>query len=178
MSSDLVRSGWVPCWKHDCPPLEPTTVGAVMVSSRRICIGYIFYGPEDRCAYCGAPAESIDHTIPQSFSQSNWKAGIYFEMIAVSSCLDCNGRASDKLDATFRERQKRIMDSLRRDAGRLLASPEWEEDEINNLGPGLRAQIRLIDKKAREVRKRIANMMNPAWPEPAVPAFLWKKGSR
>jgi 5-methylcytosine-specific restriction endonuclease McrA len=46
---------------------------------------------ENRCAYCGAPAEEIDHVIPLS------KGGAHSPSNVVPACSPCNGSKHDKL---------------------------------------------------------------------------------
>lgn len=42
-----------------------------------------------RCLYCGAPSESIDHVFPRS------RGGVSEDHNCVPACLDCNGAKGD-----------------------------------------------------------------------------------
>jgi 5-methylcytosine-specific restriction endonuclease McrA len=44
---------------------------------------------EERCAYCGAPYESIDHVVPLSRGGANVADNV------VPACLSCNGSKQD-----------------------------------------------------------------------------------
>lgn len=139
----------------------------------RIGVGYQFMGPSDRCAYCGATPEAVDHTVPQHYRNENWRLGLLFEFTAVATCMDCNIRAGSTLDVTFKQRKRRICESLSRASRRLVSVPEWGQDELAELGDGIRPYIEAADAAARETKKRLANLRNPWWPHPKVRNRLW-----
>jgi 5-methylcytosine-specific restriction endonuclease McrA len=51
----------------------------------------VFARDGQRCQYCGAPAENLDHVIPRS------KGGPHSWDNVVASCTPCNARKGDKL---------------------------------------------------------------------------------
>ena len=153
------------------PRLNPPPLGA----TRPIYIGagYTFAGPVNRCAYCAAPAECTDHTVPLSFVRGNHAAIRVYRFTIVSACNDCNTRAGGKLDRTFTERRARIRRSLDKAARRLLLAPDWGDDEKADMGRGLSDYIETADQAVRHLRRRLFNLASPRWPDPPVPDDLW-----
>lgn len=49
----------------------------------------IFEAWQHRCAYCGAPAESLDHIVPKA------KGGLTVRANLTPACLPCNRRKGD-----------------------------------------------------------------------------------
>lgn len=60
-------------------------VGAELVT-RRSFRQQIFEAWHHRCAYCGAPAESLDHIVPKA------KGGLTMRSNLAAACLACNRR--------------------------------------------------------------------------------------
>lgn len=50
----------------------------------------IFEAWQHRCAYCGAPAESLDHIVPKA------KGGLTVRSNLAPACLPCNRRKGDR----------------------------------------------------------------------------------
>lgn len=84
----------------------------------------IFARDKWKCAYCGGPAETIDHVIPRS------KGGAHIWENVVAACARCNHKKSDK---TVREMGWRLavvpavpMGTAWRVLGHRTPDPRWE----------------------------------------------------
>lgn len=93
-----------------------------------------------RCFYCGDLADTKDHVEPHACGDP--RAARWLGRDTVSACRECNGLLRDVFPTDFVRR----IDYL---AGRLVKKyqldrpvPEWDDDEIAELGPKLRQAVR------------------------------------
>lgn len=116
------------------------------------------------CYYCGMPADSIDHVVPQVLLDQWRRLGDLENLqlatgrgrtLTVDCCRQCNCLLSDKYDATLAERKERLKVSLRRRYRKLLEMPEWTPSELEEMGPRLRQYIEAAMAQKAMVRKRI-----------------------
>ena len=90
------------------------------------------------CVYCGMPAESIDHIPPQSVRPYLRDQGITrWPFIEADSCRECNCALGARALWTIRERKEWIKGHLRRKYRAVLATPDWADGELKELGPNL-----------------------------------------
>lgn len=134
---------------------------------------YEFCGPRDRCAYCGDPAETIDHTVPRSHLGRNPRSAMRHRFIKVQACGDCNGLLGDRVDSTFSDRKRRLLRRIVTRGIRLLNTADWTAEEIAEVGPGLRPYIQIANVAAEALRSRVIRLQDPTWP-PGVPNDLWR----
>ena len=94
--------------------------------------------PVDPCYYCGVPATSIDHVIPQTLRGRipDW------EDITVPACHECNSRLGDRVFNTLPARKRYIKERLGTKHAKLLRMPDWTEEELAEIGPTLQRHIR------------------------------------
>jgi len=109
------------------------------------------------CAYCGLPADSIDH-IPSQCMRAKLIAlgeyrGVWKE---VPACRWCNSVLGRLALLTIDDRRQHIKASLRRKFKRLLKARIWSDEEIDEMGGGLRSYLRESKAKALEIRSRLA----------------------
>ena len=134
-------------------------------------VPYNFVGPRFKCAYCGEPADTIDHCTPAWFVEGNLRVIQRYRLFKVSACVDCNARAGMKLDATFLDRRRRIAVSIRRKKRRLLAIADWEPQEARSLGRGLRTYVEGGHQLATVLRRRLTALDSHVLPH-GVPNVL------
>ena len=127
-------------------------------------IVYNFVGPRFECAYCGEPADTIDHCTPAWFVQGNLRLIQRYTFIKVSACIDCNIRAGMKVDNTFIDRRRRIAFSIRRKNQRILGIADWQPDEVARLGRSLQAYVKRGHDMATVLRRRLLMLDNFALP--------------
>jgi len=117
------------------------------------------------CYYCGLPASSIDHVVPQKLLQESIIAGdtdSYLELISrgrvleVDSCQQCNSILGAGYDKTLADRKARLKQRLAKKLMRDLSTPDWSEEQLAELSPLLRTWVRqaLIRKQIAQERLR------------------------
>jgi hypothetical protein len=108
------------------------------------------------CVYCGMPAGTIEHYPPLSKVELYESNGgrIY---ITFPSCITCNLLAANVLDETFLDRVERIKDRMAVKYKRYVEKPEWDDRDIEELGPSLRSLISVAEDKGRYYRAKIEN---------------------
>lgn len=87
-----------------------------------------------RCFYCGSIAETVDHVPPVSrifdYRALMLKHEFYWR---VKCCYECNTVLGNKLQPTLLHRVESLKTMLSKRYKRVLATPEWDSDEINEL---------------------------------------------
>ena len=134
---------------------------------------YEFCGPKHHCAYCGIPSDTIDHTIPVSFINRKPIAASLINLMKVSACRECNAFASDFLHETFIDRRHEIAKKVVRKYRKIIRTPPWTEDELDEMGPSMVESIRLSSHIGIWVRGRLANLSLKSMPE-GVRNNLWE----
>ena len=91
------------------------------------------------CIYCGDHATDRDHITPHSYvsNSKNRSFKEYWEW----SCSECNTVLANILLTTVEERGHYLHNKISKRYAKLLSSPPWTDEEIDDLGPGLRASI-------------------------------------
>jgi len=106
----------------------------------------------DLCVYCGDYATSRDHLIPRYSSGEIWRGVVP----VVPSCVACNSSLCDALVIPVHERAWHVARSLRARHGRLLRQRPWTDDELADLGRGLRNSVRAHEAQRRLLMARLA----------------------
>lgn len=115
------------------------------------------------CKYCGMPADTVDHVVPQSLAEKarlsgnpDWASDIVRARIqTVSCCHDCNNALGDRVFPTVQDRKLAIKRRLRRKFKRLLDSPNWTEEELAELDEHLRGFVLRRQRLKIEIRERL-----------------------
>ncbi len=111
----------------------------------RVCEeNYRFAGVPHVCAYCGEPADTIDHAVPRWFVAGNVRLIERCQLVKVPACAECNGFAGGVIDLTFLGRRRRIARAIRKKHKRALAVSHWAPDEMASLGRGMRDHIEAV----------------------------------
>ena len=107
----------------------------------------------DTCTYCGDAATDRDHLIPQSHSATGVSS--FARHLWVWACGECNILLSDRPLFTVEERGAFLLNRIPERYEKLLNSPVWDDDEIDELGPSLRNTIIEGERKKRWVADRV-----------------------
>lgn len=91
-----------------------------------------------RCTYCGEPADSLDHVIPQSMSDNRR----YDKKVCVPCCRDCNSTLGAVPFTTVGTRAAYLNGKYKTRFKRVLDYPDWDEDELAEMGYNMRKQIK------------------------------------
>lgn len=91
------------------------------------------------CRYCGMPAETTDHCppIPAAYAVG---ADVMIErgypLLKVRACSECNTALSDRPLYSIAERVQYLIEVYAKRYKKLIRSPKWTVDELNELGDG------------------------------------------
>lgn len=127
----------------------------------------------ERCYYCGDPAGTLDHARPQSLDRVLRSMDEETRALVVSrqprrdqvpACRDCNCMLGRKWFSTLEERRAYVKEHLRAKHYRLLHSPPWTQEEIDDLGPTLKTTVVSQQRKKRRIEQRLR------WPNVSVTA--------
>lgn len=108
------------------------------------------------CAYCGMPADSVDHIPPRhmrvQLSELELQAMIVME---VPACRECNSALGAKPLLTVGARREWVKSWLSRHYAKYLRIPEWREEDLAALGQSLQGMVRRNIAIRDTVRDRI-----------------------
>jgi hypothetical protein len=94
------------------------------------------------CIYCGLRATTVDHFVPLSVVQMLASCGESVTgKFLLPSCGECNQIASDHVFPTVAAKRRFIHAKLRKKYRRVLAMPDWAQDEREELGWSLRTSV-------------------------------------
>lgn len=99
------------------------------------------------CAYCGDTATDREHVVPRCSALPSF---------LVPSCSECNSIAGGTLFSSPADKAAYIKKRLRSRFAKDLSTPRWSQEEIEEMGPGLRPQLLLVEERRAWVEKRIS----------------------
>jgi len=107
-----------------------------------------------KCFYCGEYANTKDHIIPVSFYYNGGRKGKhltaeYGKENLIDSCHECNCIANNKIFNNKYEKKDYIQERLKIKYRKIINSPFWSDEEINEMGRTLRKEI-IIQQLARK----------------------------
>lgn len=111
----------------------------------------------DCCEYCLSPKECRDHVIPVSYLGDR---RIYnrSEYWIVDCCEQCNSLAGNKTFFSIPEKAKFILKRLKRRFSKSLNTPEWREEDLQEMDYALREMIFAHLVAKRVVLEKIKNL--------------------
>jgi hypothetical protein len=104
---------------------------------------------KDICFYCGEMATVVDH-VPPFVDYSFFNCGFL-----IPSCRECNSYLSDIYFETIEERVKYIKNKLNTKYRHILDTPNWEEEELKNMGENFCREIKGMLKLKQITKERI-----------------------
>jgi len=110
------------------------------------------------CAYCGEYALVKEHLVPFSFMRAKTSKGSpndNFWTWILPSCEECNYIASDQVFLTPLAKRKFIQARLAARYDADLAVDLWKDEEIEELGPGLRQYVGACQARSTVTRWRV-----------------------
>lgn len=99
------------------------------------------------CTYCGWPATDVEHVVPRC---------LHLPTYTVPACRECNGFAGGMFFSSFKEKQAYIRIKIAKKYVHILKMPDWEPDELAEIGYTLASSIRSDLAEKREVQLRLA----------------------
>jgi len=115
------------------------------------------------CYYCGSSnPDTLDHTIPVSYYSSEpvrKKKSSYIDPVpVVDSCRECNSTINSKLIFDVRGRAKHIKERYLKKYGSLLKSPDWDEEDLEDLGWSLRSTVENNIQLKENIQNRLSSL--------------------
>lgn len=114
------------------------------------------------CYYCGKPADSIDHVVPKSllasFRGNPEMLGVLTarrKLLEVPACRECNSLLGASYQPNAEQRKQALKTKLRRKYKKELATPEWANTELEELGHGLQQYIKASIAVKDYVKERL-----------------------
>jgi hypothetical protein len=117
------------------------------------------------CHYCGMPADTIDHVVPQvvlgaASLSTDPDVRTYFlrkhRVLTVDACRECNVLISSKYLPTLADRKTYLKARLRTKNRRLLAMPAWSPSELAQLSERLRNLVIVRQLQKEQIQRRLA----------------------
>lgn len=118
----------------------------VQVEKKQLADVIEFLRAKGLCIYCGEYGDEIEHVVPKCTRLPTY---------TVLACKECNGIASVRLFPSFAEKQAYIITKLKKKYQKIITTPEWTEDELVEMGPGLQGHIRMFSEAAKSLRRRV-----------------------
>lgn len=106
------------------------------------------------CTYCGSPfGNERDHIIPKSYTNASFTTGAL-----VPACGECNTHLGSRFLVGVRARAAFLLERYRHKNQGLLRGPTWSEEEMEDMGPGLRTAVQAGLARQEGLRHRLAHL--------------------
>jgi hypothetical protein len=118
----------------------------------------------NKCAYCGVYGDHREHVIPISFlsiSRKSLADRNYIKNNLVRSCSECNLCANSIVFENFWEKKRYISEWVQNRYRNLLYSPDWKDEEIEELQGQLKRFIKSCKTMKEFIKARIDNLNKP-----------------
>ena len=113
------------------------------------------------CFYCGVPAEEKDHSVPISYLDELKRLrdlGVKLdipEQKMIDTCIECNRIAGGRFLGTPLQRKIYIKTEIRKKYKKLLDSPDWEDEDIEELDGRLQEYVVLYQEAKKLIKQRL-----------------------
>ena len=115
------------------------------------------------CTYCGDIADSLDHVVPHSYARLNASDKRYYaKKYCVPCCRECNNLLGNKLFHTVWQRAEYLEKKYKSRYKKILSLPEWDAEDIQEMGHNMRHVIEAGQKDKKETLRRIEHCANRA----------------
>jgi len=116
------------------------------------------------CVYCGSAPQTDDHFPPVAYT------GPTSHGLILPACSECNSRLGSAHPNRFFDRAALAKENIRRKYRKILAVPDWSEDELEEMSTKFAIQLAATQRLKRDVQKRLA------WDVRAGIAYLMEQG--
>lgn len=114
------------------------------------------------CVYCGEIADTIDHVVPRHLLERAGEIGLDLSEIfrfrdwVLPACRECNGFIGSRVFKTLVERRACAHATIRRKYAAYLRIPDWDEEELAEMGRIAQHDIRFGLAVRDRTRSRLA----------------------
>ena len=105
------------------------------------------------CVYCNEPSQSGDHIVPVTTLMA--PRGYTSLKDTLPCCLDCNSRLGSYYLAGFKDRCHLLYEKLLVLYKQYAHLPDWTEDELSDLGRGLRDHVESTLREKLQIARRL-----------------------
>jgi hypothetical protein len=112
--------------------------------------------PEGVCVYCGVIAGTKDHLLPRTWTGDGQ---VRSNVVTVPACGDCNSSINDRYAPSVTERRELAHRTIRRKKKKVLAMPDWQKEDLAEMGRSMRDYIR------KGLHEKALTKARLAWPE-------------
>lgn len=115
----------------------------------------------ETCVYCGQNATCKDHVMPLKVaSQLDLTNKYLWEkikhlMVLVPSCSECNSIAGSEVFENIRDKRSYIQNVLKKKHRKWLRHVEWDQEDIEELGPNMLVEVKKAMKNKLVVTRRV-----------------------
>ena len=115
---------------------------------------------ETRCTYCGEPSDTMDHVVPVSVNDVSREKAKWSRKHVVPCCRECNSLLGSLYLLTVWERAGYIETKLESRYKKILNTPEWDPEDLSELGYKLRKDIQ---EKLEAKRVTLCRVQHAEW---------------
>lgn len=128
------------------------------------------------CIYCGESAECRDHVIPFCYNNSTGKRKEidYHSENVVPACNECNGYLGSQFITNIAERALYLANRLKIKNKKLLKTPDWSKEELEDLSANMRNTIQALQFKKGLLKDKISHMQNMSYNHTLAPKDYWE----
>lgn len=121
------------------------------------------------CTYCGSPSDSLDHVVPQSYTNST----SFSKDLVVPCCRECNTLLSNTFNHTISDRCYFLIPKYQKRYKRELNMPDWTEQELNEVSEDMANFVSSSLSFRDETKLRVENLKFVANLNPSI-QDVWK----
>jgi hypothetical protein len=127
------------------------------------------------CTYCGMLADTYDHVIPLSWQYTSRRQGKKDDKRknCVPACHQCNSFLGNTHNHTIHERANFVADRIAVKYSKILSSPMWGEEEIDNLEDSLKTHVKHFQQKRRVILDRLRWAKTISYMEGLTTDHVW-----
>jgi hypothetical protein len=111
------------------------------------------------CTYCGRLADTIDHVVPRHLLKRAAEIGYSpagFARLIVPACRECNSYLGGRIHGSLEQRRAEAKEGIRKRYARALRVPDWTEEELAEMSPKLRREIKVTLMVKQETKIRLS----------------------
>jgi len=104
------------------------------------------------------PADTVDHFVPRAFLKKVENFVNHTTLIKqklLPACRECNSTAGDRVFFTIGQKRRYIQNQYKIKYAKILDSPHWRDDELDELGYNLRSHIEHNMYKYKIIKQRL-----------------------
>lgn len=101
----------------------------------------------DWCVYCGMLADTQDHFPPISLTSKG---------LLLPCCRECNSLAGTSFGSDFYARSQLVKKKLAQRNRKSLKVAEWSADELDEIGPMMKKEVKTWQERRRIIHSRLA----------------------